>query len=360
MRTVTALLSLVLVLAACSGGSGQRTSTNASTGSKIAIDLLVQKQNDPDPDVISSADTEVYIIDADGTDRKRLTYNFLGDGVVTWSPDGKRLAEVADNGLYVLQADGGKPIRLAGSVDAIPPDWSPDGTRLVFTGQPASGVSNLWIIGSDGGGLVNVPVRGVQHYVSSPVWCPDGTKVAFIGFHRTGRKERASLYVVAPDGGGAVKIAASAGLGDPHWSPDGMRIAFRKDGPQRGLYVVNVNGTELRRLTDGAWDQEAQWSPDGAKIAFIRYHHDFDPRGTLYLVAVNTGALFAPVSDLSAQEPTWSPDGTKIAFVGPVAGKRVHGSDGGDLYVIGVDGTPLQILTRSGGNLFSPAWSPGG
>jgi Tol biopolymer transport system component len=360
MRTVATLLGLVLMFAACSGG-GQQAPTDASASSKIAFDLLVKKQNDPDPDVLSSADTEIYVVNPDGSDSRRLTHNFLGDGVVRWSPDGKQLAEVADDGdLYVLRADGSQPSRLTGPIGLLPPDWSPDGTRLVFTGEPASGVSNLWSIGSDGEELVNLPVAGVRpHFISSSVLRPDGTKIAFIGFHRTGRKQRAGLYVVAPEGGETVKLAASGGLGDPHWSPDGTRIAFRRDPPQPGLYVINADGTGLRRLTEGRWDQEAEWSPDGSKIAFTRYRQDFDVTGTLYVVDVSTGALYAPVPDLGTYEPTWSPDGTKIAFIGPVSGRREPGSDAGEIYVVNMEGGPPQIITHTGGNASSPVWSPG-
>ena len=74
------LLPLIVLLAGCSGGEGQRSSTATAShgGSKIAFEFLVQNESDPDPDVVSSADTEVYVINPDGTGLLRLTDNFSG------------------------------------------------------------------------------------------------------------------------------------------------------------------------------------------------------------------------------------------------------------------------------------------
>jgi Tol biopolymer transport system component len=355
MRTVAPLLGLVLILAACSGGDGGTSSTSRAAGSGIAFALLEKNANDPDPDVLSSSDTEIYVINSDGSWLQRLTDNFDGDGSVSWSPEGDRLADVTiDGGLFLLHADGTPaPARLAEKVESLPPSWSPDGTRLTF-GRGG----NLWIVESDGGGLVNVPVKGVDLF--NPVWGPDGNTIAFMGFRGNPERgtQRAGIYVVNLKNGRTTPVATSAfpNLGYPAWSPDGSKIAFQRNAPQPGLFVVNSDGGGLRSLTDGPWDVEAEWSPDGERIAFIRYRHEFDGGGTLYVADVATGSLFAPASDLRSSEPTWSPDGTEIAFIGPVPGKRKMG----ELYVMSIDGSPRRVITHSGGKASEPAWSPGG
>jgi Tol biopolymer transport system component len=354
MRTVVPLLGLVLMFSACSGGGGEPSSTSTSAGSKIAFALLEKNESDPDPDVLSSSDTEIYIVSPDGSSLKRLTNNFDGDGSVSWSPEGARLAEITLNGrLFLLHANGGPaPARLAEKVESLPASWSPDGTRLTF-GRGGK----LWIVDSDGGGLVNVPVKGVDLF--NPVWGPDGNTIAFMGFRGNPERgnQRGGVYVVNLKRGRATPVATSAfpNLSYPAWSPDGRKIAFQRNPPQPGLFVVNPDGSGLRRLTDGRWDLEAEWSPDGEKIAFIRYRHEFDGGGTLYLADVATGTLFAPAFDLRSSEPTWSPDGTEIAFIGPVPGKPTMG----ELYVMSIDGSPRRVITHTGGKASEPAWSPG-
>ena len=342
-----------LLVVACSGGNKASDTGTESGGSKIALDLLVNNANDPDPDVLSSSDTEVYLIRPNGSGLRRLTNNFDGDGVVSWSPDNTDLAEVRlDGGLLLLHADGSRPTRLADRVDALPPGWSPDGARLTF-----SRGGKLWLVGDDGGELTHVPVKGADAY--NPVWEPDGNTNAFLGFR--GRPERgtqrAGIYVVNLASGAITTLATSSfsNLGFPAWSPDGGKVAFQRNPPQPGLFVVNADGSGLRRLTDGGWDSEAEWSPDGEEIAFIRYRHQFDGGGTLFVVDVATGTLFAPASDLRSSEPTWSPDGTEIAFIGPVPAKRKMG----ELYVMNANGSAQRILTTSGGKASYPVWSSG-
>jgi TolB protein len=344
-------IGAVFGLVACSGNDPPLTES-AQNQPRIAFTLLEKNKSDSDPDVLSSSDTEIYVVSPDGSGLKRLTNNFEGDGDSSWSPDGSKLADVTlEGGLFVLHLDGSRPVRLADGVNAGPPGWSPNGAKLAF-----SRGGKLWIVRSDGGNLVHVSVKGVEAF--APVWSHDGKTIAFLGFR--GRQERGTqrsgVYVMNPKSGATTLLLASSTFptfGDPAWSPNGSKIAFQRNPPRPGLFVINADGSGVRRLTHGL-DYEAQWSPDGEKIAFARYRHEFDAGGTLYLADVSTGSLFAPASDLRASEPTWSPDGTEIAFIGPVPGKRRMG----ELYVMSVDGTPRRIITHTGGKASEPAWTP--
>ena len=92
---------------------------------------------------------DVYALDADDGDETRLTHAGGADGDAAWSPDGSKLVFVSDrdqNGpclfhdcvghateIYVMDADGGDGRRLTRTLDLeLFPAWSPDGTRIVF------------------------------------------------------------------------------------------------------------------------------------------------------------------------------------------------------------------------------------
>ena len=102
LRRGASIVLVPLLVVACSGGNKATDTGTESGGSKIALDLLVNNANDPDPNVLSSSDTEVYLIRPNGSGLRRLTNNFDGDGVVSWSPDNTDLAEVRLDGGLLL------------------------------------------------------------------------------------------------------------------------------------------------------------------------------------------------------------------------------------------------------------------
>ena len=80
---------------------------------------------------------EIYVMDSDGTNQKRLTAIQGDDNFPDWSPDGTKIAFVSNrNGgfvqIHVMDADGKNPIRLTDGLWESYPDWSPDGQKIAF------------------------------------------------------------------------------------------------------------------------------------------------------------------------------------------------------------------------------------
>jgi TolB protein len=103
-----------------------------------------------DVGVPGSGQSDVWIVGADGSDPLQLT-DFPGrEGNPVWSPDGRRIAFMAEHGgnrdIWIMPAGGGDAVRVTfhPGVDANP-RWSPDGTRLAFMSDRDGG-PDIWIV----------------------------------------------------------------------------------------------------------------------------------------------------------------------------------------------------------------------
>jgi TolB protein len=108
--------------------------------------------------VSNSITKEVYVMNADGSGRVRLTNNFEEERAPTWSPDGTRVAYMcraggADFEICVMNANGsGQTVLTSNTVVDATPSWSPDGLTIAFHRLvPGQGLQ-LWVMNADGSG----------------------------------------------------------------------------------------------------------------------------------------------------------------------------------------------------------------
>ncbi len=157
-----------------------------------------------------------------------------------YSPDGGRIAftvtQGANTDIWVMAADGSgaRQLTRAGSID-VSPTWSPDGRRIAFTSDRA-GTPQLYVMGADGSGARRITFQG--NYNQTPVWSPRGDQIAF-----TARDERKvfDVFVVSPDGGGVARITQDQGRTneEPSWAPNGRMLVFRSDRGGPGQLVIS-------------------------------------------------------------------------------------------------------------------------
>jgi len=118
--------------------------------------------------------TCVYTMKVDGSGRRQIgDVGAGGNWQPAWSPDGQLIAWINATELWVMNADGSQPRRLApGPLPEVyddSPSWSPDGSQLVFaTNRSSTGIA---VINRDGTGLTPVGV-GVVTHAGRPAWQP--------------------------------------------------------------------------------------------------------------------------------------------------------------------------------------------
>ncbi len=162
--------------------------------------------------------------------------------------------------------------------------------------------------------------RHIEDLISlaSPAWSPDGSRIAFSGQKPSGQSD---LYVLDRDSGEVRALTNDFySDADPTWSPDGRLIAFTSDRTRFGkdghlnLFLIDTQTLQVRYLTCGPWtDQSPAWSPDGSRIAFAS-----DRAGIWNLFAVDTLGQGTRLSRMigSAMDPAWMPDSRGILFTG--------------------------------------------
>ncbi len=172
--------------------------------------------------------------------------------------------------LYVMDARGGNPTQIT-TTGAHAPDWSPDGSKIVFDSFTQEGAHDIFTVNADGSDLTDLTnlAPGTDQYDAA--WSPDGTQIAFVAEPHGSR--HAALYAINADGSGRRQVTNVVGAEEerPSWSPDGRHIvfdAFPSAGPDH-LYVVRSDGTHRQTLTSDALDAWGpSWSPSGDLIAF--------------------------------------------------------------------------------------------
>ena len=183
--------------------------------------------------IVFTQDERVYTMSKRGDDFERVTKGkkFEGkkfyDNNPSWSPDGRRImfwrGASGWSRIFSVRPDGSDLTEIIGKASGlygIDPVYSPNGEFIAFAGGDADGKEAIYLIRPDGSDLRAVTVPGKD--VQDPDWSPDGERIVFSG--QAGGFE---LFSVRPGGTDLDKLTNNSG--DPFgpvYSPDGSRIAF--------------------------------------------------------------------------------------------------------------------------------------
>ena len=213
---------------------------------------------------------EIYVMDADGGNQKRLTRNKVHDWGPTWSPDGRKIAFVTTRTplkiqIYVMDSDGSNQEILTDGWHDNWPSWSPDGQKIAYWSLViADKTPGIYVMDSDGRNRVKLK----DNPVTTLSWSPDSQRIAFV----SKLKEGTEIFAMNADGTNVERLTHDlAPKGLPSWSPDGHKIAFsgKIDGNTE-ILMVSLEGKRLKRITkNGVWDYNPSWSLDSQLIAFV-------------------------------------------------------------------------------------------
>lgn len=246
----------------------------------------------------------VYVMNADGSDRERLL-DVPAEPYFQWSPDASRLVfssgyeqpgqprNQRSVGIYVFDVQTRRAVRLTALGQNSFPSWSPDGRRIVFSGEPDSQNSYIYAINPDGTNLQRLTTTGIAVV---PVWSPRRELIAYVN------------------------------------APRPLQV-----GVESGVFVMRPDGSRPRRIWTGV-AQSGSWSPDGSHL-LIASGLDSSPT-TLVDMATGRGTELLPQGALDL---TFAPDSRSILYKLSDAGPQGSWS----IYKIGIQSRKVQKLTSS-------------
>jgi Tol biopolymer transport system component len=233
---------------------------------------------------------------------------------------------------------------------AQPSAAAPAGKIAFSFWNPGRQVYEIQIINADGTGVYIL----TEDSVGEPAFSPDSQRIAFRSWE--GHRGLAHRNL---DGRDQQVVSYNHEDSWPDWSPDGQYIVYasQKEADRTWrLYVADAlsRENEVLKHEDGqvVYGEDPAWSPDGSQIVYRGHDAKMDNRG---LYAINNDGSHARqlTADPSDTSPDWSPRGDQIVFMS-------HQKGNWDLYVMGSDGGGLKPLTTDPSSEGLPCWSPDG
>ena len=318
--------------------------------SMLGLPLLAQQQ--PPANRISAMDI--------------FNFQYASDPQI--SPDGtkivyvRRFADIMsdkrDSNLWIVNSDGSENRPLTtGNYSDESPQWSPDGTRIAYISD-RDGEGQLYVRWMDTGQTAKI--TDLQFPPMNPVWSPDGKEIAFSSL----------VSVKAFEIGALPTPPKGATWAEPPHVYD--RLTYRFNG--RGylppgftqLFVISTDGGAPRQISSGNFphDAPAAWTPDGQYL-LESGHMSPDYEYFIYQTEVYQFSLAdGTMTQLTHRKgpnnsPAISPDGKQIAYTG--FDDRYQGYQVTHLYVMNRDGSnPHRLLANFDRDTQSPRWAANG
>lgn len=221
----------------------------------------------------------------------RVIFPGLSADQLHFTRDGQWVTYVSypEGDVWRCRSDGSQRLQLTfPPLQTYLPRYSPDGTRIAFMGRRPGGRWKIMIVSANGGiPETLLPGPGPE---ADPNWSPDGSRIVFAPFPWEVPADRSGIFIVDVARRRAQFIQGSQGLYSPRWSPDGRYLVALSSQGKPWLYEFGVN--RWRQLTDFQGGFPA-WSEDSRHVYLF---HAFTSEKGIYRVAVPEGTVEQVVS----------------------------------------------------------------
>ena len=256
-----------------------------------------------------NAGKEIYLIDFDGHNLRRVTHDNTVNLSPAWSPDAKWImytSYAARNPDLIMIDTSGQQRQTIHRLPGLnaAPAWSPDMQSIALVLSRDQN-SEVYILNKD-----RQLERLTRHFNidTSPTWSPDGKKIAFTSDRSgTGAPQIYIMDSVKGDRSQVTRISFGSGYNDnPAWSPNGDKIAYTsKEGRKFQIRIYDLNTHKSQLLTSGFGSSEQpSWSPDGR---FIIYRKRENNRYNLFIRKLGSGEARQLTFSGKGHSPAWSP-----------------------------------------------------
>ncbi len=297
---------------ALSGSNPRSVNITAGDTTSTVLDVFCQQPKLVNKIVFNSdrdGDDEIYVMDPDGSNIKKLTDNDTFDGRPVVSNDGTKIAFQSRRNsnptdLYIMDADGSdvrKVTDTSGGTYGF--SWSPDDSQIVYL-DTESGGFEIYTINADGSGRTRLTNNSSDDL--NPSWSPDGSRIVF----NSDRNSNNHIFSMDPDGSDVKQLTSGLTLNaDPSWSPNGSKITFTSNRAGGfAIHVMDPDGSNIQQVTtaSSSTDLYPNWSPDGTEIVF---ETDRDGNSEIYKIAADGSgnALNLTKNPAIDRDPFWSP-----------------------------------------------------